>query len=109
MVLKLSEKVPDFVFTRHRQGFRFHLAPVRNRFEITPVRVTFSHNFDPVPCERKSVLRLFSTVFNSLRTRVNLIGLKLSTFQQYEILLYIKLEIFITYIYYYLFSIVVVR
>ena len=64
--IKGSEKVSDFVFTRHRQGFRFHLAPFRNRFQIAPVRVTFSHNFDPVPCER-----LFSAVFNSLRTCMN--------------------------------------
>ena len=35
------------MFTRHRQGFRFHLAPFRNRFQIASVRVTFSHNFDP--------------------------------------------------------------
>ena len=45
--LKRSQKATDFVFTRHRQGFRFHLAPFRKRFQIAPVRVTFSHNFDP--------------------------------------------------------------
>ena len=68
-VLKKYEKVPDFVFTRHRQGFRFHLATFRNRFQR--VRVTFSRNFDPISCaERKVVLRLFSAVFNSLRTPV---------------------------------------
>ena len=64
--IKGSEKVPDFVFTQHRQVVPFHLAPFRNRFQIAPVRVTFSHNFDPVPCER-----LFSAVFNSLRTCMN--------------------------------------
>ena len=43
--IKGSEKVSDFVFTRHRQGFRFHLAPFRNRFQIAPVSVAFSaHN-----------------------------------------------------------------
>ena len=55
-VLKRSEKVPESIFTRHRQGFRFHLAPFRNRFQIAPVKVTFSYNFDPVPCERNCVL-----------------------------------------------------
>ena len=70
--IKGSEKVPDFVFTQHRQVVPFHLAPFRNRFQIAPVRVTFSHNFDPVSSERKGVLlRLFSAVFISLRTRVN--------------------------------------
>ena len=45
--LKRTQKATDFVFTRHSQGFRFHLAPFRNRFQIAPVRMTFSHNFDP--------------------------------------------------------------
>ena len=30
-------------------------GPCRNRFQIAPVKVTFSHNFDPVQCERKGV------------------------------------------------------
>ena len=38
-VLKRSEKGADFVFTRHRQGFRFHLAPFRNRFQIARLRL----------------------------------------------------------------------
>ena len=65
---KVGRKVSDFVFTRHRQGFRFHLATFKNRFQR--VRVTFSSNFDAISCERKGVLRLFSAVFNSLRTPV---------------------------------------
>ena len=56
------------MFTRHRQGFRFHLAAFRNRFQR--VRVTFSRNFDPISYERKGVLRLFCAVFNSLWTPV---------------------------------------
>ena len=44
---KAEPKTNGFVFTRHLQGFRFHLAPFRNRFQIAPVRMTFSHNFDP--------------------------------------------------------------
>ena len=69
--LKRSEKVLDFVFTLRRQGFHFHIAPFRNRFQIVLVKVMeFSRNFDPVPCERKGVLTIFSAVLNSLRTRV---------------------------------------
>ena len=40
--MKAREKVQDFVFRRHRQVFRFHLAPFRHRFQIAPVEVTFS-------------------------------------------------------------------
>ena len=47
------------MFTQHRKRFSFHLAPFSNRFQIAPVRVTFSHNYDSVLCERKGVLQLF--------------------------------------------------
>ena len=50
------KKYRIFVFTRHRQGFRFHIAPLRNRFQIAPIEVTVSHNFDPVPCEHNGAM-----------------------------------------------------
>ena len=53
--------------SRHGQRFRCHLAPFKNRFQIAPVSVKFSDNFDPVPCERKGVLRLVGDVFNYLQ------------------------------------------
>ena len=47
------------MFTRHREEFRFHLAPLRNHFQIVPVKVTVSHIFGPVSCERKCYLSRF--------------------------------------------------
>ena len=66
-------------------GFCVHTTPPRvpsssrtvlesfsNRFHN--IRITFSQNFYPEQCKRKSVLRLFSAIFNSLWTRGSKIG-----------------------------------
>ena len=68
---KVEPKSNEFCVHTTPPMFRFHIAPFRNRFQIAPIRMTLSHNFDPILCERNGVLRHFSAVFNSLRTRVN--------------------------------------
>ena len=67
-----DEKVPDFVFTRHRQGLRFHLAPFRNRFWIAQVEVTVSQTISSRYRVNATVFLLFFLMPFSSRTRVGL-------------------------------------
>ena len=53
------------MFTRHREEFRFHLAPLRNHFQIVPVKVTVSHIFGPVHANASAICHVLNHIGNN--------------------------------------------